>query len=113
MPTVKKDVRYVNIAYQLQCGFERSTALAQDLSIVLRDDLGFNGAKDDTRGWDGDNSSVVIVTYNSLDDANRLDTQVRELLGRKVNFTYEDEVHTSYARRGPISYVTACTSITV
>lgn len=111
MPIVKKDSRYVAIAYELMCGFERATALAKDVYERLKPDEGFCNAEDDTRGWDGPYMAVVVVTYRTLDDATRLDARVRSLLSRNVDFSYEPHLHTSYGGRGPTSYVTATTHI--
>jgi len=111
MPIVKRDARYVTVAYELCCGFERATALADGLSKQLKHDDGFRTAKDDTRGWDGDRMSVVVVTFNTLRDAIRLDCEVRRLLSRNVDFTYEAHVGTSYGSRGAHAVVTASTSV--
>jgi hypothetical protein len=111
MPIVKRDARYVTVAYELLCGAERATALAADLSPHFKDDDGFHSAEDDTRGWDGDRMSVVVVTYNTLADAVRLDARVRSLLSRTVDYTYEPHYHTSYGSRGATGYVTASTSV--
>lgn len=78
MPIVKRDARYVAVAYELMCGFERAAALADDLQKVLKGDKGFHSAVDDTRGWDGDRLAVVVVTYATLRDAVRLDGFVRK-----------------------------------
>ena len=89
MPIVKKETRYVAVAYELLCGFERATALAKDVYERLKSDEGFCSAEDDTRGWDGDRMAVVVVTYRTLEDVLRLDKQVRSLLSRNVDFTYD------------------------
>ena len=111
MARVKKDERYVKVAYELCCGFERATALADDLEKVFFEEKGLHSADDDTRGWDGDRTAVVVVTYLTLADANRLDGIVRQQLSRTVDFTYDSKIQTSYGSRGPTSYVTAATSI--
>lgn len=111
MPLVKKDPRYVTVAYELCCGFERATALADDLHRILKSDAGFHSAKDDTRGWDGDRLAVVLVCYVTLEDANRLDHEVRRLLSRNVEYTYKPQVHQTYGSRGPHSYVTSTTAL--
>ncbi len=111
MPHVNKHARYVTVAYELRCGFERAEALAQDACKALKEDLGFSSAEDDTRGWDGDRMAVVIVTYATLDDAVRLDAEVRRLLSRKVSFTYDARYHQCYGSRGPEGYVTASTTV--
>lgn len=111
MPRVNKAERYVKVVYELQCGYMRAEALAKDLCRNLRGESGLDSAKDDTRGWDGDRRAVVVVVYRTLQDANRLDARVRELLGRKVDFTYKPHVYSTYGSRGPSSYVTATTSI--
>jgi hypothetical protein len=100
----------VNVAYELLCGCERSTALAADLCKQMKHEPGLHSAKDDTRGWDGDRMSVVVVTYNTLADAVRLDAEVRRLLSRNVEYTYEPHYHTSYGSRGASGYVTARTT---
>lgn len=112
MPTVTKNERYVEVGYELNCGYERAEALAQDACRQLKDDKGFDSAKDDTRGWDGDRKACVVVVYCTLNDAIRLDAKVRELLSRKVDFSYNPHLHTAYGSRGPESYVTATTSVT-
>lgn len=112
MPRISKTERYVDVAYELHCGFERATALADAATEILKHDPGFDSAKDDTRGWDGDRLSVIVVTYCTLADAQRLDAEVRRLLSRKVDYEYHPSVHTSYGSRGPSSYVTAKTTIT-
>lgn len=109
MPVVKKDESYVNVAYELICGYERATALADDLNRLLHDDKGFSDAKDDTRGFD--RNAIVIVSFATLKDANRLDAKVRELLGRTISYTYKAEMHTAYGSRGPEGYVTAKTTV--
>jgi hypothetical protein len=96
----------VNVAYELLCGCERSTALAADLCKQMKHEPGLHSAKDDTRGWDGDRMSVVVVTYNAV----RLDAEVRRLLSRNVEYTYEPHYHTSYGSRGASGYVTARTT---
>ena len=111
MARVKRDERYVVAAYELMCGFERAAALADNVSQVLKDDKGLLSAEDDTRGWDGDRLAVVLVTYKTLVDANRLDQQVRALLSLNIDFTYEAIEHISYGRLGPSSYVKAKTTI--
>lgn len=87
MPIVNKVERYVDIAYQLHCGDERAEALSNDLNNKFKE-KGFVSSKNDTRGWDGDYLSVIIVTYGTLNDAIKLDKQVRNLLSRKCNYTY-------------------------
>jgi hypothetical protein len=99
----------VTITYSLQCGFERATALADDMAEILKDDPGFHSASDDTRGWDI--WAQIDVIYTSLEHAIRLDPRVRELLGRRANYTYEADSHISYGQRGPTSYVTAHTTL--
>lgn len=111
MPTVTKEERYVEVGYELNCGFERAEALAQDAYLLLKDTKGFDSAKDDTRGWDGCRKALVVVTYCTLRDAIRLDPKVRDLLSRKVDFTYNATCHTAYGSRGPTSYVTAATTV--
>jgi len=111
MPTVKKEERYVEVAYELMCGFERATSLADDLERILKDDEGFGRADDDTRGWDGDRMAVVVVTYATLKDANRLDGLVREKLSRSLDFTYEDSISYSYGRGGATANVRARTTV--
>lgn len=112
MPIVKKVERYVTVAYELMCGFERCTALVAQLLKEMKDEPGVHSAKDDTRGWDGDRMAVACVDYRSLADAIRLDAKVRSILSRNVDFTYEPHVHISYGGRGPESYVTATTQCT-
>jgi hypothetical protein len=111
MPRVTKDERYVEVGYELNCGFERATALADDLAKVLKDDDGFFQAKDDTRRWDGDRKSLVVVIYETLADANRLDQKVRQLLSRKTNFTYEAFETTYYGSTGARSSFEARTTL--
>ena len=113
MPRVKKDERYVDVAYELVCGFKRACALAKDLERILKDDQGLRSAEDDTRGWDGDREAVVVVTYDTLADANRLDPIVRQILSRTVDFTYEPSIRISYGSRGPSSYVVASTTVSL
>ena len=109
MPIVKKEVQYVVVAYELICGYERATALADDMEKTLRDEKGFLDAKDDTRGFD--RNSVILVTFATLQDAVRLDKVVREHLSRKVAFTYTPHLRTSYGSRGAESYVEASTTV--
>lgn len=111
MPHVDKLERYVEIGYTLRCGYERATALADDLAKRLKDDKGLWGAKDDTRGWDGDRQACVKVTYCTLADAIRLEPEVRRLLSRNADFTYDAKMHISYGGRGPTSYVTSKTTL--
>lgn len=80
MPTVKKEVRYVTVAYELCCGFRVAGRRAKALCAKLKNDDGLQSADDDTRGWDGDRLAVVRVWYRSLEDANRLDAIVRRCL---------------------------------
>jgi hypothetical protein len=110
MPIVKRDARYVTVAYELLCGCERAVALAKDLRMQMKQEPGLRGAKDDTRGWDGDRMSVAVVTYNTLADAVRLDAAVRRLLSRNVDYTYEPRHSISYGSRGAVSSVTATTT---
>jgi hypothetical protein len=118
MPIVKKEERYVEVTYQLCCGFERAEALAGGLEEELKEDDGFWDAKDDTRGWESENQSVVVVGYRTLADANRLDKKVRELLSRKVDYTYDSNYGIGYGSRGgymtcnPITTITEKTVLT-
>lgn len=84
MPLIKTNPRYVIVAYELCCGFERATVLAKALCQALRYDKGLQSADDDSRGWDGERQSLVRVWYRSLADANRLDAKVRCLLADKA-----------------------------
>lgn len=110
MPHVKLKARYVVVAYELCCGFERATALADDVTRVFKSDSGFCSAEDDTRGWDGDRLSVIKVTYNSLMDAVRLDDEIRRWLGRNVEFTCVLHDSVGYSRHGGELVVTASTT---
>lgn len=110
MPIVKKEARYVRVAYELCCGFERATALAADMCRELKADPGLYAATDDTRGWDGDRMAVIIVDYATLADANRLDAKVRALLSRNGDFTYAAHYGESYGSRGPSLTVDASTT---
>ncbi len=112
MPRVSKEERYVTVGYNLKCGFERCEALCKDLEKKLKDDKGFDSAKDSTIGWDGDNDSHAEVCYTTLADANRLDPIVRKLLSRKVDFTYDPNYGTSYGGRGPTLTVNPITTVT-
>ena len=111
MPIVKKHPRYVVVAYELMCGFERGTALANELYKLLKNDKGFYSAQDDTRGWDGDRMALIKVTYNSLKDAIRLDSFSRKILSQNVNFSYNPNYGTSYGGRGAhltVNPITTC-----
>lgn len=112
MPKVDKTVRYVTIGYTLRCGYERGIALAADLEECLKDDKGFDDARDASCGWDGDRMSHIKVTYCTLEDAVRLDPEVRALLSRNVDFTLEATQHISYGRTGPSSYYKFRTTVT-
>lgn len=112
MPRISKQERYVRVAYELHCGFERAKALADALEKELKDDKGLYSADDDTRGWDV-GCAVVVVDYDTLADAVRLDPVVRMLLSRKVDFSYESSASTSYGSRGACLHVEATTSISV
>jgi len=112
MPHIRKEERYVRVAYDLMCGYERATALADDVNKELKEDRGLHSAKDDTRGWDGDRMSCVVVTYDTLADAVRLDPIVRQLLSRKANFTYEPIYGESYGSTRAYLKVNSCTSLT-
>jgi len=109
MPIVKKEERYVEVIYQLCCGYKRAEALAGGLEVELKEDPGFWDAKDDTREWEDENQSVVKVGYTTLADANRLDKKVRELLSRKVDFTYDHNYGTGY---GSVCGYLTCNPIT-
>ena len=111
MPIVKKDARYVKVGYELCCGFERAGALADDVSKILEHDKGFWLADDVTCGWEPDNKALVEVVYVTMADAIRLDAQVRELLSRSVDFTYEATAGVNYGSRGPTLRVDTKTSI--
>lgn len=110
MPQVLK-AAYVQVYYQLQCSFERAEALAQDTMRVLKDDPGICGAEDVTNGFDV-GVARVRVDYDTFEDAIRLDGRVRELLSRKVDYTYDAHLHTTYGSRGAHGYVTASTTVT-
>ncbi len=112
MPKVTKLERYVTIGYTLMCGFERATALADDLNRILKHDKGFDSAQDKTIGWDGDYHSHVAVTYCTLADAVRLDYEVRQLLSRNVDYTCVTRYGTSYSGRGPTLTVDMTTTVT-
>lgn len=107
MPNVLKAAN-VRVYYQLQCCFERATALADDLYKQLKDQ-GVTEAEDVTIGWD--RHAQIMIGFSSLAVAVKLDAKVRELLARKVNYTYKAECHTSYGRSGPEGFVTSSTSI--
>ena len=111
MPIVKKEPRYVCIGYELCCGFERATALVDDLLKHFKGDNRVHDAEDDTRGWDGGRMAFVKVYYNTLEDAIALDAEVRRLLGRNVNFTYEARGSTGYGSRGPYLIVDSTTTL--
>ena len=100
MPHVNKDEVCVKVCYELKCGYERATALANDLNKQLADDKGYHRAEDITNGFVPNHTSYVEVTYMTLKDANRLDETVRKLLSRKVDFTYTAHAGVSYGSRG-------------
>lgn len=112
MPHINKKERYVSVAYELRCGCERATALTAELAKQMKGEPGFRGAKDDTRGWDGDRMAVVVADYNSLPDAVRLDPAVRRILSQAGDFTYQAHVGTAYGSRGAHATVTAATTFT-
>lgn len=87
------------VRYAMQCEYERAEALSQDMMRILKDEPGICGARDDSRGWDGQGRAVVEVHYATLKDAVRLDPVVRKLLGRKVKFTYAPNPSISYGGR--------------
>ena len=111
MPRVTKEERYVEVGYELNCGYERAEALAKDLERELIDEPGLHSASDDTRGWDPENKSVVVVNYLTLKDANRLDQQVRQLLSRKADFTYDPNYGNGYGSSRPHLTVNPITTL--
>lgn len=111
MPRVTREERYVKVGYELNCGFERAQALARGLTEALKDEPALYDASDDTRGWDPENKSVVVVTYLTLKDANRLDQQVRQLLSRKADFTYDPNYGTGYGSVRPYLTVNPITTL--
>lgn len=112
MPHVNKEERYVDVAYVLKCGFKRAEALANDLYKQMEDEEAIFSVKEDTREWDDERTAIVIVTYLTLKDANRLDAEVRRLLSRKANYTYDPNYGEGYGSRGPYLTVNPITSLT-
>lgn len=109
MPVVVKAVEGVTVEYRLVCGLERATALMDDLNLQLRDEKGYDYARDTTNGFDY--HMIIAVTYDSLADACRLDQKVRQLLSRKVAYTYTDHSYTSCSKQGGVLAVRSYTTI--
>jgi len=100
MPRVLKDEEYVRVGYVLACGYQRAAALAHFVEATLKDDEGIRSASDETNGFWPDNKSLVVVWYNTLADAVRLNDTVRALLSTAGEFTYEARTGVSYGQRG-------------
>lgn len=111
MPHVRKEARYVKVAYELMCGFKRATALADDAEAELAADEGLESLDDDTRGWDGERMAVIVATYRTMADAMRLDAKVRELLSRRADFTYTPHCSTGYSAHGGHLVVRSSTTL--
>jgi hypothetical protein len=63
-------------------------------------------------GWYRGNESLVVVTFNTLDDAVRLQKRVRHLLSTAGEFTYTARCGTSYGSRGAHLVVDTSTTFT-
>ncbi len=111
MPQIRKDEQYVNVGYELCCGYERATALADQMMRELKNEPGIRSAEDKTNGFYPDNRSLIEVTYLTLADANRLDKTVREMLSRKADFTYTAHSGVSYGQRGASMTVRTSTTL--
>lgn len=75
-----KDDQYCEVGYTLRCGYEKCIKTAYALSKHMKGKEGYCAARDDTRVVHGDNESLLVVQYNSFNDAVSLDSEVRVFL---------------------------------
>jgi hypothetical protein len=80
MPNVKCKERYCTIAYEVCCDVDAVLFLIEDLKSRFAKDRRFRGVENETRLWDGDRKSCVVVLYDTVADAVRLDAEVRKVL---------------------------------
>lgn len=80
--SIIKEGRGVVVSYELSCESEEANRISDKVTRSLQEDKGFHVSEVDN--WIWEDNPIISITYNSLEDANRLDSTVQELISQKV-----------------------------